>query len=330
VSPEPPRVRHELACIDVSSMRGLEIGPLHAPRVRKEEGEVLYVDHTDAAGLRSKYVDNPVLKDILDQIVEIDYVMKGELCDTVADGAPFDYVMASHLIEHIPDPIAWLMDIAHVLRPGGILALIIPDKRFTFDINRRTTQISDLVDAYLRKLRIPSFRQAYDFISHEVTDEIVPAAIWAGAVDFAGVVRRDRDPDVAALELCRTIARTDEYVDVHCSVFTPASFLDLYEKLVRIGLIEFEIAHFVPTAFNDLEFHVSLRRTDPSLDRDAIVARQLASIPHVPPSAEGQPAVSVKEPSPGTSPHLAEVSAREWAMLSAKRHLLERVRRLLH
>jgi hypothetical protein len=238
--------------------------------------------------------------------------------------------MASHLIEHIPDPIAWLMDIAQVLRPGGFLALIIPDKRFTFDINRRTTQISDLVDAYLRKLRTPSFRQAYDFISHEVTDEVVPAAVWAGAVDFTGVVRRDRDPDVAALELCRTIARTDEYIDVHCSVFTPASFLDLYEKLVRLGLVEFEVAHFVPTAFNDLEFHVSLRRSDSTLERDAIVARQLASIPHAAPSAESERTVPIKAPSPGTSARLAEVSAREWTMLSAKRHLLERVRRLLH
>ena len=71
-------------------MRGLEIGPLAAPRVRKDEGNVLYVDHTDAAGLRSKYATNPVMKGRLDQIVEIDYVMSDALRihEVVADSAP--------------------------------------------------------------------------------------------------------------------------------------------------------------------------------------------------------------------------------------------------
>ena len=203
-------VRHDLACIDVTTMRGLEIGPLAAPRVRKDEGDIFYVDHTDAEGLRSKYATNSVLKDSLDQIVEIDRVIGDGLGirEAVADRAPFDYVIASHLIEHIPDPVTWLSDIASVLRPRGILSLVIPDKRFTFDINRRTTEIGDLVDAYLRRLRIPSFRQAYDFISKEITQMVDPAAVWAGTADFTGVVRSDvPDPDVAALQLCRTIAK---------------------------------------------------------------------------------------------------------------------------
>ena len=100
--------------------------------------------------------------------------------EAVADQAPFDYVIASHLIEHIPDPITWLSDIASVLRPSGILSLVIPDKRFTFDMNRRTTEISDLVDAYLRRLRHPSFKQAYDFISKEITETVDLVAVWAG------------------------------------------------------------------------------------------------------------------------------------------------------
>src|ERR1700722_3107279 len=149
MSEDSHHIRHELACIDVTAMRGLEIGPLTAPRVRKSEGDVLYVDHMDAEGLRRKYADDPVLQGTLDHIVEIDYVMgdgRG-IPEVVGDHAPFDYVVAAHLIEHIPDPITWLMDIAAVLRPGGILSLVVPDKRFTFDINRQTTEIGDLVDA---------------------------------------------------------------------------------------------------------------------------------------------------------------------------------------
>jgi SAM-dependent methyltransferase len=307
-------------------MRGLEIGPLAAPRVRKDQGDVLYVDHTDAEGLRRKYADNSVLKDYLDQIVDIDCVV-GEglgIHEAVADQAPFDYVIASHLIEHIPDPVTWLSDIASVLRPSGILSLVIPDKRFTFDINRRTTEIGELVDAYLRRLHKPSFKQAYDFISKEITEMVDPAAVWAGTADFAGVVRSDvPDPDVAALQLCRTIESSDQYVDVHCSVFTPESFLDLHEKLARLGLIEFEVAHFVPTEFNQLEFHVSLRRTDASLDRNSATERQLASIDRARQSAADSASGIY---SSATAPTMMEVSVRERTLIGAKRRILGSMR----
>jgi SAM-dependent methyltransferase len=320
-------VRHDLACIDVKTMRGLEIGPLANPRVRKDQGDVLYVDHTDTEGLRRKYADNSVLKDYLDQIVDIDFVIGDGLSihEVVADQAPFDYVIASHLIEHIPDPVTWLSDIASVLRPSGILSLVIPDKRFTFDINRQTTEIGELVDAYLRRLQKPSFKQAYDFISKEITEIVDPSAVWEGTADFAGVVRSDvPDPDVAALQLCRTIESSDQYVDVHCSVFTPDSFLGLHEKLARLGLIEFEVAHFVPTEFNQLEFHISLRRTDASLDRNSATERQLASIHHARRSTVDD--VSGIGPS-AARPSMMEVSDRERTLIAAKRQIVGSMRR---
>ena len=321
----PQIVRHDLACIDVETMRGLEIGPLANPRVRKDQGFVLYVDHTDAEGLRRKYAGNSVLKDHLDQIVDIDRVIgDGQgIHEAVADQAPFDYVIASHLIEHIPDPVTWLSDIASILLPNGVLSLVIPDKRFTFDINRRTTEISQLVDAYLRRLRTPSFTQAYDFISKEITQMVDPAAVWAGTADFTGVVRSDTpDPDVAALQLCRTIASSDEYVDVHCSVFTPESFLDLHEKLARLGLIEFELAHFVSTELNQLEFHVTLRRTDPSVDRDSATERQLASIHRA-----RQLTADTGIHSSASAPTVMELSHRERTLIDVKRRVVGSARR---
>jgi SAM-dependent methyltransferase len=320
-------VRHDLACIDVTKMRGLEIGPLAAPRVRKSEGDILYVDHTDAEGLRRKYATNSVLKDYLDQIVDIDRVIGDGvgIDEAVAEEAPFDYVIASHLIEHIPDPVTWLSDIAKILRPSGILSLVIPDKRFTFDINRRTSEIGDLVDAYLRRLHKPSFKQAYDFISKEITEMVDPAAVWAGAVDFAGVVRSDvPDPDVAALQLCRTIQSSDQYVDLHCNVFTPESFLDLFERLARLGLIEFEVAHFVSTEVDQLEFHVSLRLTDATLDRNSTLERQIAAVHRARQSAADS--TSEIHSSPATSV-VMEVSEREQTLIATKRRVVGTIRK---
>jgi SAM-dependent methyltransferase len=321
-----PPPRHDLACIDVATMRGLEIGPLAAPRVHKNQGSVFYVDHADVEGLRRKYAADPDMRNRLAEILEVDYVVVGNqgIYETVAPDAPFDYVIASHLIEHIPDPVSWFAEVANTLRVGGILSLLIPDKRYCFDVNRRTTDISEIVDAHLRRLRQPSFRQAYDFISKEITGMVDTAAIWAGTTDYADVVRSDvPDPDVAAFELCQTMADSDEFVDVHCHVFTPDSFLELYEKLARIGLIDFEVAYFAPTEVDTLEFFVSLRRLEPALDRADMRRRQLDSVRRV---RAQTPADLPSRDSAVAMPLTMEVSGMERRMISAKRRVVDGVR----
>jgi SAM-dependent methyltransferase len=284
-------MRPELAAIDVTRMRGLEIGPLAAPRVRKDEGPVRYLDHASTAELKRKYKTDPGMKGRLGKIVDVDYVIGKNMTisEAVASDVPFDYVIASHVIEHIPDPIGWMADLTRVLRPGGILSLIIPDKRYCFDINRSLTQISDLVDAHLRQLRQPSVRQAFDFYSIELGDMVDSVAVWAGTVDYSLAVRQDvDDPEVFALDACRRMQQSDEFVDVHCHVFTPDSFLGLFEKLARLGLIDFEIAAFFPTEVNTLEFYVSLRLLASSGERAALQQRQRESLARVGADAPGR------------------------------------------
>ena len=41
--------------IDLTSQVGIEIGPLAAPLVRKDESTIFYVDHVDTENLRRKY-----------------------------------------------------------------------------------------------------------------------------------------------------------------------------------------------------------------------------------------------------------------------------------
>ena len=65
-----------LHLVDVARMRGLEIGPLARPRVLKADGQIFYVDHCSTEQLRVAYSANSLMRPHLDEIVDVDYVIK--------------------------------------------------------------------------------------------------------------------------------------------------------------------------------------------------------------------------------------------------------------
>jgi len=298
-----------LSLIDVARMRGLEIGPLSRPRVKKSEGKVFYVDHRSTEELRRAYSANSLMRPHLDEIVEVDYVIKdgAALSEAVSPDGPFDYLIASHVIEHLADPIGWLRDASRVLSGDGLVSLVVPDKRFCFDINREPTRPADWVDWHLRGLRAPSFGQLFDFFAHVTTIDgmIDTLGVWAGTADYAGARRNDvPDADLAAFLACERHKETGEYMDVHAGVYTPASLLSLIGLSVKLGLLPYEVAHFVPTRRDSLEFYLVLRfctDRDRALGSVEEAARELAAAdapeavplalvaPASPPSAEAAP-----------------------------------------
>jgi SAM-dependent methyltransferase len=312
-----------LALIDTATMRGLEIGPLANPRVRKPL-PVFYLDHASTEELRVKYSENKTLAPQIDDLVEVDFVQRGgdSLIDLVGGVAPFDYVIASHVIEHIPNPIGWIKEIAAILRPNGILSLVVPDKRFTFDVNRTPTDTSTWVDAYLRELRKPSFQQMYDLFSRVTTiDGMVDAeGLWDGTISYEGVVRSDvPNPSVAALHVCMAHRNNPELpIDIHCQVFTPLSFLRIISELMTIGLIDFEIGTFLTTQRPQIEFNVSLRKVEQSGSSDVLRERLLATIPELHETS--------RYPFHSAADAEFTISARERRLIEAKRRLMESVR----
>ncbi|WP_044156709.1 class I SAM-dependent methyltransferase, partial [Escherichia coli] len=70
----------------------------------------------------------------------------------------FDLIVASHVIEHVPDLIGWLKDAISVLKVGGTLALVVPDKRFTFDILRPLATYREVAAAHKEARHRPGLR----------------------------------------------------------------------------------------------------------------------------------------------------------------------------
>jgi SAM-dependent methyltransferase len=235
---------------------GLEIGALDSPLLRKADHDLLYVDYATTEVIRANQYDPNVR---VDEIVEVDVVWGGRpLAESV--GRPADYVVASHVIEHVPDLIGWLLEIAEVLRPGGVLGLAVPDKRFTFDALRRETVLADVVEAYLLQAKRPSLRQVFDVASLGVG--VDAASVWDHGLDPAarrGEVMQRLRP---ALGLVRELRTAPRYQDAHCWVFTPDSFLDLAEELQALDLFPFRIEAFHPTPERGAEFYVRLAKAE--------------------------------------------------------------------
>ena len=59
--------------------------------------------------------------------------------------ASYDFVLSSHMLEHCANPLQALSEWKRLLRKDGLLVLLLPDKRFTFDHRRPVTSLEHLV-----------------------------------------------------------------------------------------------------------------------------------------------------------------------------------------
>jgi len=57
----------------------------------------------------------------------------------------YDFIISSNCLEHIANPLKALKEWIRVLKKGGVLLLVIPNKKYCFDHNRSITEFSHLL-----------------------------------------------------------------------------------------------------------------------------------------------------------------------------------------
>lgn len=251
---------------------GLEIGPSHNPIAPKKKGfNVHILDHASATELRNKYQGHNVN---LDNIEEVDFVWRGEpLQELIGKTGCYDWVIASHVIEHVPDLISFLQQCEALLKPNGILSLVIPDKRFCFDYFSSSSSTGNLLDAYAEKRVKPSHGQIFDHVANASKRN---GNIAWGEDGLGGADDLLHTFEEGKLQWQKSVSTT-EYIDVHCWRFTPASFRLLISDLQGLDLINLEIKAELDTT--GCEFYVALSKKcgiSQKLDRlNALQARKL-------------------------------------------------------
>lgn len=262
-----------LACIEPANQFGIEIGAQANPIVTRNMGLIRYVDHETTEGLKAKYAQNPGVD--INQIVDVDYVWGVQtLPELVAHEAPFDYAVASHVIEHVPNFIGWLKEVHSVLKPGGILSLAIPDKRQCFDYLRQPSRLAEIIEAYLFNSKKPSPKQIFDYYASVVSKQ--DKIVWSGGVDISELTQIHSEEE--AWNITNNTFAEGKYCDVHCWVFTPHSFVELLRSLIKLELFDFRVKEFFGT--DGCEFYISLQSLDIA-HRDDSKQDQLMSLPEI-------------------------------------------------
>ena len=149
---------------------GLEIAPYFYPLLDKARHDVRYVDCIDNDTIAKKAAENPGA--IGREIPRIDWVWTPgkPLRSCIPADIVFDYCVATHVMEHVPDTIGWLNQILEVMRDGAVLALALPDRRYTMDHYRRETTLGDVVGNWISAPSRPTGAQIVDFLSQSFYD----------------------------------------------------------------------------------------------------------------------------------------------------------------
>lgn len=163
---------------------GIEIGALHEPARLPAAARVRYVDALTAAQARELFpeLQQAPLTDP-DVIADLDRAGLSAFA-----GDSLDFVVLSHVLEHLANPLQAIAEVFRVLRPGGRAAIGIPDKRFTFDAPRALTPFLHVWQDYLDRPAEVTDDHYIDFIKQFVPVHAMTAAELQP--HLAGVRRR--------------------------------------------------------------------------------------------------------------------------------------------
>ena len=236
------------------SKKILEIGGGYNPLAPKSKGfNTKTVDHDTAENIYKKYkaqIENNIYSKN-NKVEYVDYVWKGEFLDNIIKER-FDIVIASHVIEHIPNVLSFLKSTSNLINNDGIVSLAVPDKRYTFDYFRYPSEFGLAVDNYNNKVSKHSDGDVYNNFGYNCQKNGLSS--WShndGHGEFKIPIKFE--------DIKKQMKLNDStYVDAHKWVFTPSSFKLFISEANKLGITSLKIVDFFETRGNEFIVHLSL------------------------------------------------------------------------
>ncbi len=168
---------------------------------------------------------------------------------TVIPDCSFDAVVASHVIEHLANPLKSICEFERVLRPNGRLVLIVPDRSYTFDATRVPTSFSHVFEEFQNNITEVNEDHIIEFCS----------AIYSLPPIHPDPVREWHNPDKLDAELF-TLHRKRS-IHVHC--WSAVEFASLIAGSLANGLMSwrFSSAYFANDYLGSNEFGIVIQKS---------------------------------------------------------------------
>jgi SAM-dependent methyltransferase len=232
---------------------GIEIGPSYFPVAPKKAGyNVHIIDHTNRENLIEKYKDLDIN---IENIEEVDFIWKGESYDELTKKINFyDWIIASHVIEHTPNLIGFLNSCEKVLKNDGVLSLVVPDARFCFDYFRPESGLSKILDAHFQSHKKHSTGSIAEYNLRQTENNNL---ITWGEFVFSNDDYKLRVSAEKTAEMIKISLEDKEYLDCHAWCFTPSSFRLLIKDLNDLGFIKFKETFFSDSVGCEFFIHLS-------------------------------------------------------------------------
>ncbi len=224
----------------------LEIGPGSNPFPTAPEARVKYADRSVKGGRDVNWPE--LIGHPLGINADFNINLDVDSLSPISDNS-FDAVVVSHVLEHLANPVKAIREFERVLRPGGKLVLILPDRTKTFDKVRVPTTLSHVLNEFHQDITEVSDAHIIEFC----------ASIYGQKPIHPDEVREWHNPDKLDDALFSLHRRRS--IHVHC--WSPEEFAALVAGLLAQGLICFKLRdlYFVEDFLESGEFGLVLERS---------------------------------------------------------------------
>lgn len=227
----------------------LEIGPGSRPFTVSPNAQVFYADRSVEGGRDANWPELIGSPSGVQAHYDINLDTQG--LTPIAHGA-LDGVVASHVIEHVANPLGVIAEFHRVLKDGGKLLLVVPDRTRTFDAVRAPTPFAVPLAKYKAAAREVDEASIREFCE----------AIYRQPRIHPPTVREWHDPCQLNAERVALHRRRS----IHVHVWTPEEFASLLVAGIAAGIWSWRLtASYTADNFPERqadEFALLLERVD--------------------------------------------------------------------
>lgn len=253
--------RDEFVSLIPYNSRILEIGPYSSPTIKRDIfPKVKYMDIFTAEQINQ---DAERFTNINDPLQNIDILVDPFSTPSFTTNLKFDYIYSAHNIEHYPDIIRHLKEIANVAAGMHTKYLLtVPDKRYCFNHFQNCSDFTEMIEAHTEKRIRHSFGSYLRHLVYDTHNNIY--AHWTGDhgqeprtipvnINYATTLRHKIDQ--SSDEMLR------KFADIHAWYFTNESFLYNINILNQMGLHPWRVESVTPPQYMTPEFHAVMSLT---------------------------------------------------------------------